>query len=134
MAFDQVGKERKLQLQELAELRLEAYKNSRIYKKKSDKDKGQCGESRLDQADHPGNTQKYSLRKFYISVGVRPQGIVGGTVRVGLYKAISRETKPQSELYRLPFRVPLVLSSLSPHSTSRDWVLSSQQDRVSSPS
>ncbi|RDX64554.1 hypothetical protein CR513_56881, partial [Mucuna pruriens] len=33
MAYDQAGKERKLQLQELEELRLEAYENSRIYKK-----------------------------------------------------------------------------------------------------
>ncbi|RDX98122.1 hypothetical protein CR513_18968, partial [Mucuna pruriens] len=34
LAFDQVGKERKLQLQEHEELRLEAYENSRIYKEK----------------------------------------------------------------------------------------------------
>ncbi|RDX97222.1 hypothetical protein CR513_20023, partial [Mucuna pruriens] len=34
MAYDQAGKERKLQLQELEELRLEAYENSRIYKQK----------------------------------------------------------------------------------------------------
>ncbi|RDY12258.1 hypothetical protein CR513_02958, partial [Mucuna pruriens] len=34
MAFYQAGKERKIQLQELEELRLEAYENSRIYKKK----------------------------------------------------------------------------------------------------
>ncbi|RDX90037.1 hypothetical protein CR513_28145, partial [Mucuna pruriens] len=34
MAYDKVDKERKLQLQELEELRLEAYENSRIYKKK----------------------------------------------------------------------------------------------------
>ncbi|RDX98180.1 hypothetical protein CR513_18953, partial [Mucuna pruriens] len=32
MAYDQVGEERKLQLQELEELRLEAYENSCIYK------------------------------------------------------------------------------------------------------
>ncbi|RDX74160.1 hypothetical protein CR513_46117, partial [Mucuna pruriens] len=32
MAYDQAGKERKLQLQELEELRLEAYENSLIYK------------------------------------------------------------------------------------------------------
>ncbi|RDY02599.1 Gag-Pol polyprotein, partial [Mucuna pruriens] len=34
MAYNQVGQERKLQLQELEELRLEAYENSRIYKAK----------------------------------------------------------------------------------------------------
>ncbi|RDX95762.1 hypothetical protein CR513_21675, partial [Mucuna pruriens] len=34
MDHDQVGKQRQLQLQELDELRLEAYKNSRIYKQK----------------------------------------------------------------------------------------------------
>ncbi|RDX74332.1 hypothetical protein CR513_45935, partial [Mucuna pruriens] len=34
MAYNQAGKERKLQLQELEEFRLEAYENSRIYKKK----------------------------------------------------------------------------------------------------
>ncbi|RDX64349.1 Retrovirus-related Pol polyprotein, partial [Mucuna pruriens] len=34
LAYDQVGGERKFQLQELDELRLEAYKNSRIYKQK----------------------------------------------------------------------------------------------------
>ncbi|RDX88705.1 hypothetical protein CR513_29669, partial [Mucuna pruriens] len=34
MAYDQVGMERMLQLQELEELRLEAYENSRIYKQK----------------------------------------------------------------------------------------------------
>ncbi|RDY12210.1 hypothetical protein CR513_03030, partial [Mucuna pruriens] len=34
MAYDQADKERKLQLQELEELRLEAYENSKIYKKK----------------------------------------------------------------------------------------------------
>ncbi|RDY06178.1 hypothetical protein CR513_09873, partial [Mucuna pruriens] len=34
MACDQAGKERKLQLQELEELRLEAYENSQIYKQK----------------------------------------------------------------------------------------------------
>ncbi|RDX89671.1 hypothetical protein CR513_28582, partial [Mucuna pruriens] len=34
-AFDEAGRERKLQLQELEELRLEAYENSKIYKKKS---------------------------------------------------------------------------------------------------
>ncbi|RDX71672.1 hypothetical protein CR513_48946, partial [Mucuna pruriens] len=34
MAYDQASKERKLQLQELEELRLEAYKNSQIYKRK----------------------------------------------------------------------------------------------------
>ncbi|RDY08669.1 hypothetical protein CR513_07068, partial [Mucuna pruriens] len=34
MAYNQANKERKLQLQELEELRLEAYENSRIYKKK----------------------------------------------------------------------------------------------------
>ncbi|RDY09959.1 hypothetical protein CR513_05590, partial [Mucuna pruriens] len=34
MAYDQAGKERKLQLQELEELCFEAYKNSRIYKQK----------------------------------------------------------------------------------------------------
>ncbi|RDX85013.1 hypothetical protein CR513_33859, partial [Mucuna pruriens] len=34
LAYDQVGKERKLQLQELEELCLEAYENSRIYKQK----------------------------------------------------------------------------------------------------
>ncbi|RDX96151.1 hypothetical protein CR513_21224, partial [Mucuna pruriens] len=34
MAYDQAGKERKLQLQELEELRLEAYENSQIYKQK----------------------------------------------------------------------------------------------------
>ncbi|RDX83943.1 hypothetical protein CR513_35082, partial [Mucuna pruriens] len=32
LAYDQAGKERKLQLQELEELRVEAYENSRIYK------------------------------------------------------------------------------------------------------
>ncbi|RDX83420.1 hypothetical protein CR513_35663, partial [Mucuna pruriens] len=32
MAYDQVGEQRKFQLQELDELRLEAYENSRIYK------------------------------------------------------------------------------------------------------
>ncbi|RDY10010.1 hypothetical protein CR513_05540, partial [Mucuna pruriens] len=35
LAYDQVGEQRKFQLQELDELRLEAYENSRIYKKKS---------------------------------------------------------------------------------------------------
>ncbi|RDY10225.1 hypothetical protein CR513_05294, partial [Mucuna pruriens] len=34
MAYDQAGKERKLQLQELEELCLEAYENSWIYKQK----------------------------------------------------------------------------------------------------
>ncbi|RDX90312.1 pol, partial [Mucuna pruriens] len=34
LAFDQVGKERKLQLQELEQLRLEAYENSKIYKER----------------------------------------------------------------------------------------------------
>ncbi|RDX73952.1 hypothetical protein CR513_46365, partial [Mucuna pruriens] len=34
MAYDQAGEERKLQLQELEELRLEAYENSRIYKQR----------------------------------------------------------------------------------------------------
>ncbi|RDX75732.1 hypothetical protein CR513_44348, partial [Mucuna pruriens] len=34
MAYDQADKERKLQLQELEELRLEAYENSQIYKQK----------------------------------------------------------------------------------------------------
>ncbi|RDY13636.1 hypothetical protein CR513_01393, partial [Mucuna pruriens] len=34
MAYDQVGRERKLQLEELEELRLEAYENSQIYKEK----------------------------------------------------------------------------------------------------
>ncbi|RDY02524.1 hypothetical protein CR513_13995, partial [Mucuna pruriens] len=32
MAYDQAGEQRKFQLQELDELRLEAYENSRIYK------------------------------------------------------------------------------------------------------
>ena len=34
MAFDEVGMDRKLQLQELEEIRLEAYENSKIYKEK----------------------------------------------------------------------------------------------------
>ncbi|RDY11576.1 hypothetical protein CR513_03744, partial [Mucuna pruriens] len=34
LVYDQAGQERKLQLQELEELRLEAYENSRIYKEK----------------------------------------------------------------------------------------------------
>ena len=34
MAFDEVGMERKLQLQELEEIHLEAYENSKIYKEK----------------------------------------------------------------------------------------------------
>ncbi|RDY11605.1 hypothetical protein CR513_03706, partial [Mucuna pruriens] len=34
LAYDQAGKQRKFQLQELDELRLEAYENSRIYKQK----------------------------------------------------------------------------------------------------
>ncbi|RDY01582.1 hypothetical protein CR513_15074, partial [Mucuna pruriens] len=34
MAYDQAGEQRKFQLQELDELRLEAYENSRIYKQK----------------------------------------------------------------------------------------------------
>ena len=34
MAFDEVGMERKLQLQELEEIRLEAYGNSKIYKER----------------------------------------------------------------------------------------------------
>ncbi|RDX95522.1 hypothetical protein CR513_21948, partial [Mucuna pruriens] len=34
LAYDQASKERKLQLQELEELHLEAYKNSQIYKQK----------------------------------------------------------------------------------------------------
>ncbi|RDY11801.1 hypothetical protein CR513_03482, partial [Mucuna pruriens] len=34
LAFDQAGKEKRLQLQELEELRLEAYENSKIYKEK----------------------------------------------------------------------------------------------------
>ncbi|RDX78314.1 pol, partial [Mucuna pruriens] len=37
LAYDQASKERKLQLQELEELCLEAYENSRIYKQKVDK-------------------------------------------------------------------------------------------------
>ncbi|RDX79538.1 hypothetical protein CR513_40023, partial [Mucuna pruriens] len=32
LAYDQAGEQRKYQLQELDELRLEAYENSRIYK------------------------------------------------------------------------------------------------------
>ncbi|RDX85028.1 gag-pol, partial [Mucuna pruriens] len=36
MAYDQVGEERKLQLQELEELCLEAYENSRIYKQRDE--------------------------------------------------------------------------------------------------
>ncbi|RDX89346.1 hypothetical protein CR513_28946, partial [Mucuna pruriens] len=40
MAYDQPDKERKLQLQEVEELRLEAYENSRIYKQKPDPKKG----------------------------------------------------------------------------------------------
>ncbi|RDX81511.1 hypothetical protein CR513_37799, partial [Mucuna pruriens] len=36
MAYDQAGEQRKFQLQELDELRLEAYENSRIYKQKWD--------------------------------------------------------------------------------------------------
>ncbi|RDY11666.1 hypothetical protein CR513_03656, partial [Mucuna pruriens] len=51
-----------------------------------------------------------------------------------LCNAVYGETEPQSGLYQLTFRVPLILSSLSLHSTSRDRVLSSQQDRVSLPS
>ncbi|RDX99883.1 hypothetical protein CR513_17001, partial [Mucuna pruriens] len=39
MAYDQASRERKLQLQELEELRLEAYENSQIYKEK-DLEKG----------------------------------------------------------------------------------------------
>ena len=35
MNMDEAGKERKLQLQELEELRIEAYENSRIYKEKT---------------------------------------------------------------------------------------------------
>ncbi|RDY04959.1 Gag-Pol polyprotein, partial [Mucuna pruriens] len=35
LAYDQAGEQRKFQLQELDELRLEAYENSRIYKQKS---------------------------------------------------------------------------------------------------
>ena len=34
MAFDEAGMERKLQLQELEEIRLEAYEKSKIYKEK----------------------------------------------------------------------------------------------------
>ena len=34
MAFDEAGMERKLQLQELEEIHLEAYENSKIYKEK----------------------------------------------------------------------------------------------------
>ena len=34
MAFDEASMERKLQLQELEEIRLKAYKNSKIYKEK----------------------------------------------------------------------------------------------------
>jgi len=34
MAFDEASTERKLQLQELEEIRLEAYENSKIYKEK----------------------------------------------------------------------------------------------------
>ncbi|RDX95481.1 hypothetical protein CR513_21997, partial [Mucuna pruriens] len=34
IAYDQAGKQRKFQLQELDELRLEAYENSRIFKQK----------------------------------------------------------------------------------------------------
>ncbi|RDX93792.1 hypothetical protein CR513_23899, partial [Mucuna pruriens] len=34
MAYDQAGEQRKFQLQELDELRLEAYENARIYKQK----------------------------------------------------------------------------------------------------
>ncbi|RDX77874.1 hypothetical protein CR513_41928, partial [Mucuna pruriens] len=34
LAYDQAGEQRKFQLQELDELRLEAYENSRIYKQK----------------------------------------------------------------------------------------------------
>ncbi|RDX61315.1 hypothetical protein CR513_60469, partial [Mucuna pruriens] len=34
LAYDQVGEQRKFQLQELDKLRLEAYENSKIYKQK----------------------------------------------------------------------------------------------------
>ncbi|RDY06221.1 hypothetical protein CR513_09825, partial [Mucuna pruriens] len=40
MAYDQVGKEKKLQLQELEELYLEACENSQIYKQKPDPEEG----------------------------------------------------------------------------------------------
>ena len=36
MAFDEVGIERKLQLQEVEEIFLESYENSKIYKEKSE--------------------------------------------------------------------------------------------------
>ncbi|RDX94457.1 hypothetical protein CR513_23153, partial [Mucuna pruriens] len=47
LAYDQAGKQRKFQLQELDELRLEAYKNSRIYKQKILRKEFQVGQKVL---------------------------------------------------------------------------------------
>ncbi|RDX83353.1 hypothetical protein CR513_35733, partial [Mucuna pruriens] len=47
LAYDQAGKQRKFQLQELDELRLEAYENSRIYKQKILRKEFQVGQKVL---------------------------------------------------------------------------------------
>ncbi|RDX97459.1 hypothetical protein CR513_19769, partial [Mucuna pruriens] len=47
LAYDQVGKQRKFQLQELDELCLEAYENYRIYKQKILRKKFQVGQKVL---------------------------------------------------------------------------------------
>ncbi|RDX76666.1 hypothetical protein CR513_43325, partial [Mucuna pruriens] len=47
LAYDQAGKQRKFQLQELDELRLEAYENSRIYKQKFLRKEFQVGQKVL---------------------------------------------------------------------------------------
>ncbi|RDY10480.1 hypothetical protein CR513_04997, partial [Mucuna pruriens] len=47
MAYGQAGEERKLQLQELEELRLEAYENSRIYKQRILRKEFQVGQKML---------------------------------------------------------------------------------------
>ncbi|RDX73940.1 putative mitochondrial protein, partial [Mucuna pruriens] len=47
LTYDQVGKQRKFQLQELDELRLESYENSRIYKQKIPRKEFQVGQKVL---------------------------------------------------------------------------------------
>ncbi|RDY02740.1 hypothetical protein CR513_13759, partial [Mucuna pruriens] len=60
MAYDQAGQERKLQLQELEELRLEAYENSLIYKEKDLKEEVQSRPKVKVRDDANNNTFKVS--------------------------------------------------------------------------
>ncbi|RDX97069.1 hypothetical protein CR513_20196, partial [Mucuna pruriens] len=61
LAYDQAEKQRKLKLQELEELRLEAYKNSRIYKKK--------GQARKEfQVDQKMLVFKYRLKLIAVEL------------------------------------------------------------------